>query len=88
MAKCMEKTEVYSRVVGYFRPVQQWNKGKQEEFKERKVFAVPGSVKKEVVDESRGVCEAVDASQGQVLSAQHGHRAQNPDSVLADAEKA
>ena len=36
--KCMEKTEVYSRVVGYFRPVQQWNKGKQEEFKDRREF--------------------------------------------------
>ena len=30
--------EVYSRVVGYFRPVNQWNKGKQEEFSERKDF--------------------------------------------------
>jgi hypothetical protein len=30
--------EVYSRVVGYFRPVNQWNKGKQEEFHERKQF--------------------------------------------------
>lgn len=30
--------EVYSRVVGYFRPVNQWNKGKQEEFKERRVY--------------------------------------------------
>jgi anaerobic ribonucleoside-triphosphate reductase len=38
--KCMEKTEVYSRVVGYFRPVQQWNKGKQEEFKDRQEFKV------------------------------------------------
>jgi len=28
--------EVYSRVVGYFRPVSQWNTGKQQEFKERK----------------------------------------------------
>jgi anaerobic ribonucleoside-triphosphate reductase len=26
------KTEVYSRVVGYYRPVQDWNRGKQEEF--------------------------------------------------------
>ncbi len=30
--------EVYSRVVGYLRPVDQWNAGKQEEFKERKLF--------------------------------------------------
>lgn len=36
--KCQHKTEVYSRVVGYFRPIQQWNKGKQEEFKDRKEF--------------------------------------------------
>ena len=28
--------EVYSRVVGYFRPVSNWNPGKQQEFKERK----------------------------------------------------
>jgi len=32
--------EVYSRVVGYFRPVSQWNKGKQEEFKERREYKV------------------------------------------------
>lgn len=30
--------EVYSRVCGYFRPVSQWNKGKKEEFRERKVL--------------------------------------------------
>ncbi len=30
--------EVYSRIVGYLRPISQWNKGKQEEFKERKEF--------------------------------------------------
>lgn len=29
--------EVYSRVVGYFRPVHQWNKGKQEEFSARRL---------------------------------------------------
>lgn len=28
--------EVYSRVVGYFRPVQNWNPGKQQEFNERR----------------------------------------------------
>ncbi|MDD3491462.1 MAG: ribonucleoside triphosphate reductase [Candidatus Pacebacteria bacterium] len=32
--------EVYSRIVGYLRPVQQWHKGKQEEFKERSTFNV------------------------------------------------
>ena len=32
--------EVYSRVVGYFRPVQNWNKGKQQEFNERKTVKI------------------------------------------------
>lgn len=40
MSKCGERCEVYSRVVGYFRPVANWNKGKKEEFKERKTFEV------------------------------------------------
>jgi len=32
--------EVYSRIVGYYRPVQQWNLGKQQEFKQRKEFKI------------------------------------------------
>jgi hypothetical protein len=32
------KCEVYSRVVGYIRPINQWNDGKQAEFEERKNF--------------------------------------------------
>ncbi len=40
--KCLieQPCEVYSRVVGYIRPVQQWHLGKQEEFKDRQVFKV------------------------------------------------
>ncbi len=34
------KCEVYSRVVGYLRPIEHWNDGKQEEFKERKTFKI------------------------------------------------
>lgn len=34
------KCEVYSRVVGYIRPVEQWNEGKREEFKDRILFDV------------------------------------------------
>ena len=37
---CNEETEVYSRVVGYLRPITQWNDGKQEEFKLRKAFSI------------------------------------------------
>jgi len=38
--ECGAEAEVYSRVVGYLRPVKQWNNGKKEEFKMRKVFKV------------------------------------------------
>jgi ribonucleoside-triphosphate reductase len=40
MAKCGKKTEVYSRVVGYHRPTKNWNRGKQEEFKDRKPYVL------------------------------------------------
>lgn len=33
-----QRCEVYSRVVGYIRPVDQWNPGKQSEFDDRKMF--------------------------------------------------
>ena len=37
--ECGAETEVYSRIVGYYRPVQNWNAGKQEEFKDRTEFS-------------------------------------------------
>lgn len=36
-----QKCEVYSRVVGYIRPVEQWHKGKQQEYSERLEFKTP-----------------------------------------------
>lgn len=38
--KCGAATEVYSRVVGYYRPVNAWNEGKAQEFKDRKEYAL------------------------------------------------
>lgn len=40
--KCGEPCEKYSRVCGYFRPVNNWNRGKKEEFRERKLYNWPG----------------------------------------------
>jgi hypothetical protein len=37
---CHQETEVYSRVVGYLRPIKQWNSGKQAEYGDRKTFNV------------------------------------------------
>ena len=36
--ECRQATEVYSRMVGYLRPVKQWNDGKQAEYKNRRPF--------------------------------------------------
>lgn len=38
---CGRDTEVYSRITGYYRPVQNWNDGKAQEFKERKTYEAP-----------------------------------------------
>jgi anaerobic ribonucleoside-triphosphate reductase len=48
MAKCGAKTEIWSRVTGYFRPVRQWNKGKKEEFKDRVTYVNPELERKAV----------------------------------------
>ena len=57
---CSEETEVYSRIVGYYRPVQNWNNGKKSEFKLRKLFTasekkVPETV--QVVPETEEQCQ-------------------------------
>jgi len=40
---CGEKTEVYSRITGYYRPVQNWNDGKAQEYKDRRVYDIANS---------------------------------------------
>jgi ribonucleoside-triphosphate reductase len=40
---CGAKTEVYSRITGYYRPVANWNDGKAQEYKDRKVYNIAGS---------------------------------------------
>ena len=40
---CHKKTEVYSRITGYYRPVQNWNAGKTQEFQERREYDIPSS---------------------------------------------
>lgn len=41
--------EVYSRIVGYFRPVKQWNNGKQEEYADREEYMFSHSAAEEKV---------------------------------------
>ena len=40
---CGKKTEVYSRITGYYRPIQNWNDGKRKEFSDRKVYDIENS---------------------------------------------
>ena len=53
---CGQKTEVYSRITGYYRPVQNWNDGKAQEFKQRKTYYIgrDGDLKKEILETDAG----------------------------------
>ena len=44
--ECGEPTEVYSRITGYYRPVQNWNVGKSQEYKQRREYNIGSSVLK------------------------------------------
>ena len=58
--ECGENTEVYSRITGYYRPVQNWNVGKTQEYKDRAVYNIETSVhnKKDAVKEEACGCSA------------------------------
>lgn len=69
---CGAKTEVYSRITGYYRPVQNWNDGKCEEFKDRKVYDIGKSVLKrqkpeEETAQQQAQREACDSQKAQVF---------------------
>ena len=58
---CGKETEVYSRITGYYRPVKNWNDGKSQEYKDRKVYNVGTSVLKGTVEAPKAeacACEA------------------------------
>ena len=56
---CGRKTEVYSRITGYYRPVQNWNDGKSQEFRDRKTYHI-GEIKNEAKADNKisSVCDA------------------------------
>lgn len=71
-AVCGQETEVYSRVVGYLRPVKQWNNGKQAEFAIRKTFSLdlPVSDRSEVSTLPSGIPTFIESSAQSALSCQ------------------
>ncbi|MBQ9953318.1 MAG: ribonucleoside triphosphate reductase [Clostridia bacterium] len=58
--QCGENTEVYSRITGYYRPVQNWNDGKAQEFKDRKLYDQQIAINKVPVNRACG-CGCGDA---------------------------
>ncbi len=66
---CGQKTEVYSRITGYYRPVQNWNDGKSQEFKDRKTYDIGASklTHNGPLNQSEQKEESVVASEGEKL---------------------
>ena len=63
---CGEVTEVYSRITGYYRPVQNWNAGKTQEFKDRRLYDIPHSKLKrggQVIVDGASCCDTEAAAQ-------------------------
>ncbi len=56
--ECGEKTEVYSRITGYYRPVQNWNDGKAQEYKDRRVYNAASSMARHANDKKKADVEA------------------------------
>ena len=56
---CGKRAEVYSRITGYYRPVQNWNEGKTQEYKNRTTYDITGSVLKKGNKSTETVKEAV-----------------------------
>ena len=61
--QCGQRTEVYSKITGYYRPVQNWNDGKSEEFRNRKTYIPETSVLTHgVLNEDAVVEQVIEAS--------------------------
>lgn len=57
--ECGEETEVYSRITGYYRPVKNWNDGKAQEFKDRKIYKVDCDKKNKNISKTKCCKETV-----------------------------
>ena len=66
---CGEKAEVYSRITGYYRPVQNWNDGKTQEYKDRRLYDVGHSVLKRNPEASVKISDAIREAREKVREA-------------------
>ena len=77
---CGEITEVYSRITGYYRPVQNWNAGKTQEFKDRRLYDIPHSQLKragQVIVDGADCCDTEAAAQVVERAAEAAKQASN-----------
>ena len=65
--ECGEKTEVYSRITGYYRPVQNWNDGKAQEYKDRLVYNIDHSTITREILQKRAEENAACCTEGRVM---------------------
>ena len=83
---CGKKAEVYSRITGYYRPVQNWNDGKAQEYKNRTVYDIlhsgaPAEKPVEAVKEERPVMGGKHPTRTMVTMTKDDVKIQHPDSV-------
>ena len=64
---CGRKAEVYSRITGYYRPVQNWNDGKLAEFNERNTYDIANSVLKRNGVQEECACECEEAPKAESI---------------------
>ena len=64
---CGEKTEVYSRITGYYRPVQNWNDGKSQEYKDRLVYNIDQAALTKTILDKRAEEVSVGSVEGRVM---------------------
>ncbi len=64
--ECGQPAEVYSRITGYYRPVQNWNDGKTEEFKERKTYDIATSKLNKKECQTECECDMADGKLDQI----------------------
>jgi ribonucleoside-triphosphate reductase (formate) len=64
--KCNKETEVFSRVVGYFRPVNNWNEGKKEEFEDRQAYSEHKSIENKLCVEETKIIQKTKTSDAEL----------------------
>ncbi len=64
---CGKPTEVYSRITGYYRPVQNWNEGKLQEYKDRKLYDVNGSAYRKITPPVKKAVAEAEKTEAQQL---------------------